>query len=366
MKLIEIGSAKSKPGTISYGYIDGLELPTGGYERIPVIIAQGKTDGPTFFLTANVHGNELTGIAVIHEVVQESSLEKLKGTIVAIPTLNPSGLRLGRRDTEFDTGDPNRMYPEGMFEEDEVDEDKDPPAPYELIAEKVFSYLKKYADYHIDFHNYEFRSIVYSIIDRIFFEDEFSKEDAETLSAQQIEMVKAFGATYTIDFPSKKYMKLKYHRSVSGSVLNNLHIPAFTVELGANTVIIPDVVKGSAKGTLNVLRWAGMLDEPYEEIVEFPTPQPAEQIRRFAHPRAKHSGLIRFTVSPGDMVKKGEPIAIISDIFGKPLGDGYIRTDYDGLIINLQNRITVYPEQPIAEMGIQDRHPIVVQKPEKT
>ena len=63
MKEIAVGSAKSTPGQLTYGFIDVLDYPTGGGEKIPVMIAQGEADGPTFFLSANVHGNELTGVA---------------------------------------------------------------------------------------------------------------------------------------------------------------------------------------------------------------------------------------------------------------------------------------------------------------
>jgi predicted deacylase len=71
MKSIVIGSAKNEPGKVIYGFVEGIELPTGTADKIPVIICQGMEDGPTFFLTANIHGNELTGIAVIHELISE-------------------------------------------------------------------------------------------------------------------------------------------------------------------------------------------------------------------------------------------------------------------------------------------------------
>ncbi len=116
MKVVEIGSAKSEPGKLTYGFIDSLELPTGITEKIPVMIAQGTTAGLTFFLTANIHGAELTGIATIHELVTESLARELEGTVVAIPTLNPSGLRRLQRSPEFDERDPNRLFPEGMLQ----------------------------------------------------------------------------------------------------------------------------------------------------------------------------------------------------------------------------------------------------------
>jgi len=122
---------------------------------------------------------------------------------------------------------------------------------------------------------------------------------------------------------------------------------------------MPKIVSGSVKGTRNVLRWAGMLNTPKEEITEFHVQKPEERIRRCEHPRSKQSGLIRFLVNPGDSVKKGQSIAQITDILGKPIGDGNIRAEYDGYMIALQSKMTVYPNDAIAEMGIKDEEPLI-------
>jgi predicted deacylase len=368
MKAIEIGTAKNKPGKLTYGFIESIELPTGITEQIPVMIAQGLEEGPTFFLTANIHGNELTGIAVIHELVTEDLAKKLKGTIVAIPTLNPSGLRNENRSPEYDARDPNRLFPAGIFEEEksEENEDKKYPKPFEQVAGKIYAYLEKYADYHLDFHNHSIRSIPYAILDRVFYRTAAEKEEAERLCERQKSLVEAFGAIVTQEFPAKKYMKLKYFRTFSGAALNSLRIPAFTVELGANTVLFPSIVAGSIKGTRNVLRTAGMLEGSLEEIPEFSPPTPSGPIRRCEHPRTKHAGVIKFLVEPGDHVKKDQPIAKITDILGRPLGeDGYIRTNHDGYMIALQSKLTVYGNDAIAEMGIPDDEPLVAPIPSK-
>lgn len=368
MKRIDIGTTKSEPGKLTYGFIESIDHPTGNTEQTPVMIAQGRETGPTFFLTANVHGNELTGIAVIHQLVTEELAQQLKGTVVAIPSLNPSALSHYQSRPGFDDRDPNRLFPEKKFveEEEEADIDKEPPEMFEQVAAKVYSYFKEYADYHIDFHNHTLRSIPYIIQDRIFYENESKKEEAEKLSKQLKSMVEAFGALVCTEFPAKKYLKMKLHRSVSGATLNSLRIPAFTAELGENNVVIPQVVSGSIKGTKNVLRHVGMLDTPREEITEFPVPIPKEPIRRSYHPRAKYSGIIQCLVNPGDQVKKGQPVASITDLFGRKLGDGYIRTEYDGYIIALRSQMTVYQNNPIAEMGIKDDAPLVVPIPPKS
>lgn len=366
MKVIEIESAKSKPGELTSGFIDSLDLPTGITEKIPVMIAQGVEKGPTFFLTANIHGAELTGIATIHELVTESLARELKGTVVAIPTLNPSGLRRLQRSPEFDEQDPNRLFPEGKFaQEDDEDENKKYPKPYEQIATKIYAYMEQYADFLIDFHNHGLRSIPYVILDRVFYESNAEKTEADQLFERLNAMVESFGVTTCVEFPAKQYLKKKLHRSVSGAALNNLRIPAVTAELGTNRILNPQVVAGSLKGVRNVLKWAGLLDGAQEEITEFPVLKPRERIRRHDHPRAKRSGLINFLVEPGDRVTKGQPVARITDIFGKPLGDGYIRTEHDGYIIGLKTGVTVYPNDAIATIGIKDEAPLVVPIPHK-
>ncbi|MFX0125249.1 MAG: succinylglutamate desuccinylase/aspartoacylase family protein [Candidatus Hodarchaeota archaeon] len=367
MKEIKIGNAKSKSGMLTYGFIKSIDHPTGIVEQIPVMIAQGNETGPTFFLTANVHGNELTGIAVIHQLVTEELAQELKGTVVALPTLNPSALRHYQSRPGFDARDPNRLFPEEKFaeEEEEADVDKELPEMFEQVAAKIYSYFKEYADFHIDFHNHTLRSIPYIIQDRVFYENESKKEEAEKLCTKLKAMVEAFGALVCSEFPAKKYLKEKLHRSVSGATLNSLRIPAFTAELGENNVVIPQVVTGSIKGVKNVLRHVGMLETPREKITEFPIPKPKEPLRRCSHPRARHPGIIQFLVNPGDQVKKGQPVALITDILGRKLGDGYIRTEYDGYMIALRSEMTVYPNNPIAEMGIKDDVPLVVPIPSK-
>jgi predicted deacylase len=368
MKSIKIGSAKSKAGKLTYGFLDAMELPTGTYDKIAVMIAQGNIEGPTFFLTANVHGNELTGIAVIHDVVTQQLAEQLKGTVVAIPSLNPTGLRLYQRYPEYQDEDPNRQFPEGRFTTTEEDEeDKKFLKPYEQVAALIYKILEKYADYHLDLHNHSLRSIPYSILDRIFYDGESEKAEAEKLAEKQRGMVEAFGAAamVTADFPPKKYMNLKYHRSLSGAVLNTLRIPAFTVELGSNNVLFPDVIAGSVKGTRNLLRWAGLLDSPIEKVTEYTVPTPEYSIRRIEHPRAKDSGIVRLLVEPGERVTKGQMIAKITDIHGRPVGEGVIRTDYDGYMIALRDQMTIYPHEHVAEMGIRDEYDILATMPGK-
>src|SRR5260370_11559414 len=101
---LEIGTAWAQPGQIVFGELEAVELPSGGDDSFPIILAQGKHDGPVLWLTASIHGSEYTGIPVIHQLITPELVGKLRGTIVAVPTLNPAGLRTAQRSGYFHGG----------------------------------------------------------------------------------------------------------------------------------------------------------------------------------------------------------------------------------------------------------------------
>jgi hypothetical protein len=77
---------------------------------VPVLVAKGSHHGPTVGITAALHGNELNGIPIIHRVFQELDLDTMRGTLVAIPVLNPEGYV--RHQRHFSDGqDLNRLFP---------------------------------------------------------------------------------------------------------------------------------------------------------------------------------------------------------------------------------------------------------------
>ena len=64
-------------------------------------------------------------------------------------------------------------------------------------------------------------------------------------------------------------------------------------------------------------------------------------------------------------MKKGQVIASITDIHGRPLGEGVIKTEHDGYMIALRDQMTIYSQQGVAEMGIKDQDDILAPMPPK-
>jgi predicted deacylase len=364
---ITLGTATSKPGTIQYGRWDALDHPTGHSEFLPVIIAQGEHDGPCLWLTAGIHGVEHAGPLVIYQLITQELVDGLKGTLVAIPALNPAGLRTMKREPYHAPTDPNRLWPDGKPEKP-PDPDKEPPSSLELAYKRLFQEMLATADYLIDYHNAWTGSLSFAFRDRVLYradqEADANKAAAEALAAQQDEMIRAYGHTIVNEFPPEKYVDEKLHRSTSAAVLLLGGIPAFTVELGTGHMPDPAIVTASAAGTRNVMRWAGMLDGDLEPITGIKIVDPGFPARRRGTPRAEQAGVVVQRVAPGDLIQAGDPVAEVRDLWGRPLGDGWLRAEHDGFVIGRSHGIFYYPGDAVLGMAIRDDAPLVAPYPE--
>jgi hypothetical protein len=69
-------------------------------------------------------------------------------------------------------------------------------------------------------------------------------------------------------------------------------------------------------------------------------------------------------VAPGDVVKKGDPVAEMRDVWGRPLDDGLLRAEYDGFVMGRSHGIYYYPGEAVLGMAIRDEAPLVAPYPE--
>ena len=77
---------------------------------MPVHVVHGRREGPTLFVSAAVHGDELNGIEIIRRVLDSKALVKLRGTLIAVPVVNAYGLIHQSRYLP-DRRDLNRSFP---------------------------------------------------------------------------------------------------------------------------------------------------------------------------------------------------------------------------------------------------------------
>ena len=72
-----------------------LEMPplyTATNMSIPVYVTRGKRPGPTMFVSAAIHGDELNGIEIVGRLIRSRAIERLRGTLIAVPMVNVYGV----------------------------------------------------------------------------------------------------------------------------------------------------------------------------------------------------------------------------------------------------------------------------------
>lgn len=365
---IQIGTAVSQPGTIQYGQWDFFTHPTGLTEWIPVIIAQGTDPGKTIWLTAGIHGPEHSGPSILYRLLTEELVSQLKGTIVAIPALMPSGLRTKSYVPYHEPKNPNRMWPDGR-NKPHTNLEKRPPTVVEQGFARLFEIMLDTADYLIDFHNAGIGSIPFVFRDRVLYKpgenEEAAKQESEALAAELQAMIDAFGFTVINEYPAEKYIDEDLHRSTSGAILLVGRIPSFTVELGVGAVPELAITAAGVVATRNVLRWAGMLSGEREPLIGIPVIDPGYPTRRSQAVRAPESCILLHRVDAGHIVKEGDILADMVDVWGKPIGEGVLRSPYDGFVWSRPHGIYTYAGETAVAMSIRDENPLVGPYPEK-
>lgn len=349
---MQIGTATAKPGQLTTGYLDVTDLPTGTPERLPVVIAQGSEDGPTVWITAGIHGNEATGVAVAHDVMAASLATRLRGTVVCLPILNPAGLRRNRRTSYYHDEDPNRYFP------DPDAESTRPPKVQEVIDERVFEAFAESADVLIDLHTAQRGSIPFVICDRVLYGMERDEAEARDLADELNRLVEAFDLPVVNEYGAAEYTEQNLQRSTAGAALNNAGIPAFTVELGGHGVVEEPAREAGVVGVYNVLRELDMLAGEPESNNSVPAAPVDFPVKRAVHPHAEAAGIVRHLVNAGDVIEAGDPIAEVVTPHGEPKST--LRSDHDGYVLGRSGGLAAYENDAVASLAVRDEEELVV------
>lgn len=377
---MQLGTAEAAPGELARGWLSVTDLPTGGAERLPVVIANGVDEGPTLWLTGGVHGDEATGVAVAQDTMREDLPERLAGAVVCVPIVSPAGLRRNARHTYYDDEDPNRYFPD-------VERDATrPPNVQERIDERLYQAIVDghihadderdegtssgpdeqsavAADALIDLHTAGVGSEPFAIRDRVLYGEHRDEETAEDIADDLARMVEAFGFPVLAEYPAEEYLDQQLQRSTAGAVLNNGGVPAFTAELGAHSVVEEDTRTGGVAGVFGVMAELDMLaagdvpdavGEPGATVSDAPVEFP---VRRYRGPHADTPGLVRHRVSAGDVVEAGD---VVADVVS-PTGNhrDTVTVEHDGYVIGRAEGLAVYEGDSVTSLAVRDDEELV-------
>ncbi|MFT7496163.1 MAG: putative deacylase [Urechidicola sp.] len=306
---IEIAGVSIKPGSRQSIDIPLPSFYTHSSVNMPIHVVHGRKPGPVLLVTAAIHGDELTGVEVIRRLLMHKSIDRIRGTLIAIPVVNVYGFVSKSRYLP-DRRDLNRSFP-----------GSEKGSMASRLANVVMSQIVTHCTHIVDLHS--------AAVDR----QNLPQIRAKISGEPEIEaLARAFGVPVILD---SNLLEGSFR-----STAYDLGIPILVYEAGEALRFDEVSIRAGVRGVLNVMSALGMRLNRKEP--RFSATMIANTSRWV---RAPQSGILRALVAIGEKVAKGDTLAFVND----PLGEnsGSISSPVDGIIIGKTNLPLVFEGEAI-------------------
>lgn len=298
MDPLVIGGIEIKPGSVQRIELPVVKLYTDTDMCMPIHVVRSRKPGPTVFVSAAVHGDELNGIEIIRRLIQLKSPKLKCGTLILVPMVNVYGV-LNQSRYMPDRRDLNRCFPGSA---------KGSLAG--RVADTFLTEIVKHCDYGIDLHT---GAIHRSNLPQI----RANLNDPETLALAEV-----FGVPVLLN-SNLRDGSLRQAAVESGTKI-------LLYEAGQALRYDELSIRAGLRGILNVL---SHLDMTKKRARKKPvTPYVANTS---AWQRANESGIVNNLKNLGDQVQKGDALAYIGNPYGEILDT--VKASKSGIIIGKQN-----------------------------
>ncbi len=278
-----------------------IELPIGYLfthhdVSMPVHVVHGQQDGPVLFISGAIHGDEINGVEIISRLLRMKVMERIYGTLLAIPVVNVYGF-LNHSRYLPDRRDLNRSFPGSEH-----------GSMAARLAHLFVSEIVSRSTHGIDLHTAAYHRTNLPQI----------RAHLDNLEVERL--AHAFGVPVILD-----------SGLIEGSMRETVHqrgVPLLVYECGESLRFDEMSIRAGVKGILSVMRAIGMLPERRTSH---------RHQSRVAHSsqwvRAPQGGVMRSSIKLGQWVEKGQLIGHIGDPLGYNLTE--IRTKTAGLVIGM-------------------------------
>jgi len=291
----EIAGQKVAPGTRQQTDLPISILPDHTPVGLALEVIHGKREGPTMFVSAAVHGDELIGVEIVRRLLRAPQLKSLRGTLLVVPVVNSFGF-LNRSRYLPDRRDLNRCFPghpSGSLGS--------------RLAHIFLNEVVLRCDFGIDLHS---AAIHRTNLPQV----RISPSDPVTRR-----MAVNFAAPVVLTSPLRDG-SLRAVAAEKGT-------PVLLYEAGEGLRFDEMAVRAGVAGILRVMWAEGML--PAKGIA--PSRRQPHICSSSQWLRAPVGGLLRTFRAEGETVKAGDALATVSDPFGKSEED--ITAPHDGILI---------------------------------
>lgn len=289
----EIGGLKVAPGHRRNVQIPVVTLYTNTPVTLPVRVVRGRKPGPTVFISAALHGDEIIGVEIIRRLLLLPVMKKLNGTLLAVPIVNTLAFLHQSRYLP-DRRDLNRSFPGSE--------------KGSLAARLAHLFLKEIVgrcDYGIDLHT--------GAINR----PNLPQIRADVSNPEALRLAQAFGAPLLLN-SEPTAGTLREYTTQKG-------IPVLLYESSEALRFDEVCIRIGVTGVLNVLRELKMLPGAKSR------PPPPVFARSSTWVRAPASGILRAEAHLGDEVQKGQVLGYVGDPLAEV--DAAVKSTADGVVI---------------------------------
>ncbi|BDQ33385.1 succinylglutamate desuccinylase/aspartoacylase family protein [Pseudodesulfovibrio portus] len=282
---------------------------------MPVHVFHGRREGPSLFVCAAIHGDELNGIEIIRQLTTLKRLSKLAGTLYAIPIVNLYGFLANTRYLP-DRRDLNRFFP-----------GKAGGSLASELAQVVFDTVVTRCEYGIDLHTgSNHRNNLPHLRGNM--------KDEVVLG-----MAEAYGAPLALNVEGTEGT-LRHSAETHG-------VKMLLYEAGTALCFDEFSIRAGVRGIVSVMEHLGMLTKRK-------TTRPKKKVSlQVAHDRtwirASASGLFRAKAKMGQRVRKGEVLGSIHDPFSHESVD--ILSPKNGMVIGTQSLPSVHKGDAIMHIA---------------
>lgn len=304
-----LGGTLIEPGDVREVHLPVTEAANSRPVLLPITIIRGPKEGPTLFLTAAVHGDELNGTAILRELLERIKPAKLSGTLIIIPIVNIMSFVTQSRYLP-DRRDLNRVFP-GRARGNMA----------QRFAFRLFEEVIRLSDFGIDLHTAaEGR-------------ENFPHIRGDLSNAKVRELARAFSPYVILDDIGRPGT-LRRAATERG-------IPSIVFEGGTANKFERSIVQGGVAGIERLLVKMGMLRKKLKkkkrgfQVI----------VRKAQWIRAERGGILELKTAPGGLVYRGEPIAEISNPFGRDVH--VVPSPITGIVIGVTTSPVATPGTPI-------------------
>ncbi len=285
---------------------DGMGRPI----RVPLLVAKGRAPGPVFGLTAAMHGNELNGLPVLHQLFRWLQPGRIKGTVVGVAVVNVPGLLMFQREF-IDGADLNRTMP-----------GKPQGNISQVYAHRFMERIVRHFNFLTDLHTASFGRIN-SLYVRA---DMTHPITAKMAYLQRPQII--------VHSPASD-------KTLRGTAMD-LNIPSITLEIGDPQEFKPEYIKRSVMGLRAVLSEMGLLSKTKLALGQDPI------VCEKSHWLfTDHGGILNVLPSVTERVREGEVIARLTDVFGDLTRE--YKAPADGVVVGCSTN-------PVAQTGARIIH----------